>query len=164
MATQQSASVTVTLSGERGISVTRVFRAPRRLVYDAHTKPELVKRWLGVRGGWTLPVCEIDLRVGGKYRYVWHNEARGKSMGMGGEFREIVTNERIVCTEKFDQAWYPGEAMNTSSFDEQNGNTTLSLLVEYETQEARDAAMGSGFSGGLGESYDALAELLTTLA
>src|SRR6267143_1460851 len=91
----------ITTPTDREIAMTRVFDAPRRLVYDALTRPELVKRWLGVFGGWSLDVCEIDLKVGGKYRYVWCN-ADGREMGMGGVYREIVPNERIVNTEKFD--------------------------------------------------------------
>ena len=97
----------VSTRGEREIVMTRAFAAPRTLVFDAFTKPELVKRWLLGPDGWSLPVCEIDLRVGGTYRYVWRH-TNGQEMGMGGVYREIVVPERIVSTEKFDQSWYPG--------------------------------------------------------
>ena len=100
-------SLKVEARGDREIVMTRVFDAPRHLVYEAFTKPDLVKRWLGVFGGWSLPVCEIDFRVGGRYRFVWRKE--GAEMGMGGVYKEIVPNERIVNTEKFDDTWYEGE-------------------------------------------------------
>ena len=87
----------------------RSFDAPRSRVFEAFTRPELVKQWLGVRRGWTLPVCEIDLRPGGAYRYVWRGPDRAE-MGMGGVFKEITVPERVVCTERFDQPWYEGDA------------------------------------------------------
>src|SRR5687768_1959399 len=100
----------VAAHGDREVVITRSFDAPRKLVWDAYTKPALLKRWLGVgfRGDITLEVCEVDLRVGGKYRYVW----RGPDfqMGMGGEYREVKAPERIVSTEKYDESWYPGGA------------------------------------------------------
>src|SRR2546425_9367123 len=95
----------VTAQSEREIVMTRVFDAPRRLVFDALTKPELLKRWLGVHNGWSLVVCEIDLKVGGTYRYVWRGPD-GTDMGMRGIYREIVLSERLVVTESFDQSWY----------------------------------------------------------
>ena len=90
----------ITTPSEREIAMTRVFDAPRGLVFDAWTRPELLKRWLGVRGGWTFAVCEVDLRVGGAYRFVWRGP-NGKEMGMGALYREIVRPERLVATEKF---------------------------------------------------------------
>ena len=93
--------------------MTRVFDAPRSLVFDAWTKPELLKRWLGVRGGWSMVVCEVDLKVGGTYRFVWRGPDKAE-MGMGGVYREIVPPERLVATESFDDPWYPGEAFRTS--------------------------------------------------
>src|ERR1700674_5663093 len=95
----------LTTVGDREVVVTRVFDAPRGLVFDAMTKPELVKKWLLGPPGWTMPVCEIDLRVGGTYRYVWRH-SNGDEMGMGGVYREVAVPERVVATEKFDQAWY----------------------------------------------------------
>src|SRR5882762_6535718 len=102
----------VTTPTDREIAMTRVFDAPRGLVFDAFTKPELVRRWLLGPSGWTMPVCEIDLRVGGRYRYVWRKPGV-PDMGMGGVFREIVPAERIVATESFDDPWYEGEALDT---------------------------------------------------
>src|ERR1700738_5300868 len=103
--TKHAEKLQVSTPSDREIAMTRVFDAPRRLVFDAYTKPELLKRWLGVVGGWALDVCEVDLRVGGKYRWVWRG-ANGQEMGMGGVYREIVPGERIVSTELFDDAWY----------------------------------------------------------
>ena len=151
----------ITTPTDREIAMTRVFDAPRRLVFDAFTKPELIQRWLGVRAGWTMPVCEVDLRVGGKYRYVWRGP-KGNDMGMGGVFREIVTPERIVATEKFDDSWYPGEAVDTTVFAEKGGRTTVTMTVRYASKEARDGVLAAPMATGVGESYDKLAELLAT--
>ncbi|HKH45998.1 MAG TPA: SRPBCC family protein [Thermoanaerobaculia bacterium] len=152
----------ITTPSEREIAMTRVFDAPRHLVFEAYTKPELVKRWLGVRNGWTLDVCEIDLRVGGRYRYVWRG-ANGQEMGMGGVFLEIEPPERIVSTEAFDNPWYPGEAVGTVLLVEQGGKTTLTLSVLYQSQEVRDAILQSPMAVGVGESFDKLAEVLASM-
>src|SRR5215467_11228641 len=93
--------VNVSTEGETSVLITRTFQAPADLVFDAHTKPDLVRKWLLGPEGWTMPVCEIDLRVGGKYRYVWKKESTGHQMRMGGEYREIEQPEKIVATEKF---------------------------------------------------------------
>ena len=152
-------SLQVTTPSEREIAMSRVFDAPRHLVFEAYTKPELLKRWLGVRGGWSLAVCEVDLRVGGAYRYVWRGPDR-EEMGMGGVFREVVPGERIVATEKFDHSWYPGGAVSTVTLVEQGGKTTLTLSVCYESREARDAVLKSPMKEGVEEGFDKLAELL----
>ena len=151
----------VTTPTDREIAMTRVFDAPRRLVFDAWTKPELVKRWLGVRGGWSLEVCEIDLRQGGTYRYVWRGPD-GKEMGMRGVYREIVRPERLVATESFDDPWYPGEALDTTVLVEQGGKTTVTTTVLYQSREVRDAVLKSPMERGVAESYDKLAELLAS--
>jgi len=152
----------VAAHGDREIVMTRVFNAPRRLVYDAFTKPELVKQWLLGPPGWSMPVCEINLKVGGKYRYLWRQDSDGSEMGMGGVYREIVPQERVVCTEVFDKAWYPGEAVGTLVLSEQGGKTTITQTVLYESREARDAALKSGMERGVAASYDRLAELLVS--
>src|SRR6202047_3885288 len=156
-------SLRITTQGDRAIVMTREFNAPRRLVFDAFTKPELVKQWLLGPPGWSMPVCEIDLRVGGAYRYVWRHTVKGNEMGMGGVYREIAAPVRIVATEKFDDAWYPGEAVGTLVLSEQGGKTTVSQTVLYESREARDAVLKSGMEKGVSASYDRLAELLVTL-
>src|SRR5882762_4647843 len=121
------------------IHVARDFHAPRQLVFDAFTKPELVRRWLLGPPGWSMPVCEIDLKVGGAYRWVWRRDSDGMEMGMGGVYREIVRPERLVFTEKFDEAWYPGEAVGTLVLVEKDGKTTLTQAMRYESRQARDA-------------------------
>lgn len=158
----ETKTLNITTPSDREIAVTRVFDAPRTLVFDAHTKPELVKKWLLGPGGWTMPVCEIDLRVGGAYRYVWKKEKDGSEMGMGGVYREVSAPERFVATERFDEAWYPGESVNTLQFDEAGGKTTMTMTMQYESKEARDGIINSGMESGLVESYDRLEELLKT--
>jgi len=152
----------LTTPGNCEIAITRVFDAPRRLVFDAFTKPDLVKQWLLGPPGWSMPVCEIDLKVGGAYRYVWRH-ANGKEMGMGGVYREVVPQERLVCTELFDEAWYPGESLITTTLAEQGRRTTLMSTILYVSQEARDAVLKSGMERGVAASYDRLAELLASL-
>jgi uncharacterized protein YndB with AHSA1/START domain len=153
----------VTTPSAREIAMTRVFAAPRTMVWSALTKPELVKRWLGVRAGWTLPVCEIDLKVGGSYRYVWRGP-KGQEMGMGGVYREIVVPERIVATEVFDQKWYDGDALDTTVLVEKGGKTTLTTTVLYASQKVRDAVLESPMKEGVGEGYDKLEEVLASIA
>ena len=150
----------VTAQSEREIVMTRDFDAPRRLVFDALTKPELLKRWLGVFGGWELAVCEVDLKVGGTYRYVWRRSSDGSEMGVRGVYREIVPPERLVCTELFDEAWYPGESLITTTLAEQGDRTTFTSTILYESQEARDAVLKSPMERGVAASYNKLAELL----
>jgi uncharacterized protein YndB with AHSA1/START domain len=152
----------VAAQGDHEIIMTRVLDAPRHLVFDAFTKPELLKRWLGVFGGWELAVCEIDLRVGGKYRWVWRN-ANGMQMGMSGVYREVVPPEKIVSTERFDEAWYPGEGLGTILLTEQGGQTTVRQTVRYETREARDAVLKSPMETGVSASYNLLQQVLDSI-
>ena len=155
-------SLKVEARGDREIVMTRVFDAPRHLVYEAFTKPDLVKRWLGVFGGWSLPVCEIDFRVGGRYRFVWRRE--GAEMGMGGVYKEIVPNQRIVNTEKFDDPWYEGEGLGTVTFVERGGKTTMTQTIMYTSKQARDGVLKSPMESGVAQSYDKLAEILATMS
>ena len=148
-------------SGECEIVMTRVFNAPRDLVFDALTKPELVKRWLLGPPGWSMPVCEIDLNVGGKYRYVWRNDD-GREMGMGGTYREIKRPQRIVHTELFDEAWYEGESLNTWTLTEKDGNTILTVTSRYESTETRDSVLDSGMESGVATSYNRLDDILAS--
>ncbi|HZQ92226.1 MAG TPA: SRPBCC family protein [Terriglobales bacterium] len=141
--------------GDHEVVFTRTFDAPAALVFDAHTKPELVKRWMLGPEGWTMPVCEIDLRVGGTYRYVWRHPKKGE-MGLGGTFREIARPHRIVHTEKFDQPWYPGEAVVTTLFEEQGGKTTMTMVMWLESKEGRDGVLKSGMETGMETSYQRL--------
>jgi len=154
-------SLQVTTPGDREIAMTRVFDAPRALVFDALTKPELLKRWVLGPPGWSLEVCEIDLRPGGAFRYVWRG-ADGTEMGMRGAFREVAPPERIVHTELFDEDWTGGETVVTTSLVEQGGRTTLTLTLLYQSPEARDAALKSGMTEGVTASYDRLAGVLAS--
>lgn len=149
----------VTARGDREIVMTRVFDAPRTLVWDAFTKPELLQRWLLGPPGWTMPVCQVGQKVGDRYRYVWRGPD-GTEMGVGGVVRELVPPERIVSTEKFDQTWYPGEAVGTVILVEKDGKTTLTQTLQYESREARDMVLKSPMEGGITMSYDRLAEML----
>src|SRR5688572_5219817 len=113
MMSKPAETLKITTPTDRDVVITRSFDAPRELVYRCHTEPELVKRWLGVHAGYTMEFCEMDVRVGGKYRWVWRGPG-GFEMGMGGVYKELKAPERIVSTEKFDQSWYPGDgALNT---------------------------------------------------
>ena len=158
---KQTEVLKLTAQGDREIVMTRAFHAPRRLVFDALTRPELVKRWLIGPPGWSMPVCEIDLKVGGSYRYVWRH-TDGKEMGVRGVYRDIVPEERVICTERFDEAWYPGEALLTTTLVEQDGKTTLTSTVLYVSKEARDGVLKSGMENGVAASYDRLAELVSS--
>jgi uncharacterized protein YndB with AHSA1/START domain len=144
---------------DREVQITRVFNAPRTLVFDAHTKPDLVKQWLYGPPGWVFEVCEIDLRVGGAFRYVWRKPP-DTVMGMGGVYREIRAPERIVSTEKFDDPWYPGAAVGTLVLTERAGQTTLTNTILYESRDARDAVLKSRMESGLTMGYDRLAEMV----
>ena len=156
---KDSGALKVSAQSDRDIVMTRVFEAPGNLVFDAYTKPELLKRWLGVFGGYSMPVCEVDLRVGGTYRFVWRGPD-GAEMGVRGVYREVVRPERLVHTEKFDEAWYPGESLITTVLAEQGGKTTLTVTMRYESREARDTVLKSPMESGVAQSYDKLAELL----
>jgi uncharacterized protein YndB with AHSA1/START domain len=150
----------VTTPSDREIAMTRVFDAPRALVFEALTTPELVQRWLLGPPGWTMPHCQIDLKVGGTYRYVWRNDEKGKEFGTGGVFREIHPPARLVHTERMDGA--PGEALNTVTLVEQDGRTTLTQTMLFDSRENRDATLQSGMEKGVAISYDRLAELLAS--
>jgi uncharacterized protein YndB with AHSA1/START domain len=162
MTMKNAATLQITTPTAREIAMTRVFDAPRPLVFDAFTRPELLKRWLLGPEGWSLPVCEIDLRVGGRYRYVWKRDRDGHEMGMGGVYREVVAPERVVSTEVFDDSWYPGEALGTITLVERGGKTTVTQTMRYESQEARDAVLKSGMERGVEASYDRLDRVLAS--
>jgi uncharacterized protein YndB with AHSA1/START domain len=158
---EASTTLTVSLPSDLEIVMTRTFSAPRQLVWDAYTRPELLKQWFGRRGD-TLPVCEVDLRVDGKYRFVFALREGGE-MAMHGEYREIAPPERLVHTEIFDEYAEMGEAVNTTVFEEREGKTYLTITSVYPSKETRDAVIESGMEGGARETFDRLAELLATL-
>jgi uncharacterized protein YndB with AHSA1/START domain len=155
-----SGSAQVTLPAEDQILITREFDAPKHLVFKAYTTPELVRRWWsGERGEMTM--CEIDLRVGGMWRYVMiaHGDFE---VAFHGEYREIVPNERLVTTEVYE-GMPDAEAVDYITFAEENGRTTLAMLVQHRNQEDRDAHINSGMEGGMQESMDRLEQVAISL-
>jgi len=157
-----SAKVTVEAKGERELVIRRSFKAPKSLVFQAHTECKYLKRWMFGPDGWTLDVCEIDLKVGGKYRWVWKKDEI--EMGAGGEYREVERPDRLVCTEQFDDPWYPGEAISTVTFIEEAGVTTLTNTMRYISADARDTVLQSPMEEGLSLGYDRLEVLLADFA
>ena len=155
-------SLEVTLPSDREVRVVRDFKAPRQLVWDAHTKPELVQRWMLGPPGWTMPVCEMDVRVGGAYRWRWRSEESGKEFGFFGVFREVDAPARVVHAETFDPGDVGGAmpsdepAIVTSEFNEARGITTLIVTMLFPSKEARDGAVSTGMTDGMEISYQRL--------
>ena len=155
---KNTGTLKVTMPSDREITMTRVFDAPRRLVFDAFSKPELLKRWFGPHG-FSLVVCDVDARVGGGFRFELRGPD-GKDMGMRGVYLEMVPPERSVHMESFDD--YPGESQVTMVLSEKDGKTTMTVTVAYPSREVRDMVAASGMEHGAAESYDRLADLLAT--
>ena len=155
-------TATVTLPAENQILIVREFDAPRHLVYEAFTTPELVRRWWHARRG-EMTVVEIDLRVGGRWRYAMVAANGGFEVAFHGEYREIVPNERIVSTEVYEGAPGTGPAVNTATLAEQDGRTTLTILVEHATQADRDMHIASGMEDGLQDALDLLEQTAIAL-
>jgi uncharacterized protein YndB with AHSA1/START domain len=155
--------LTVSTPSDNELRLTRSFDAARSLVYDCWTKPELVRRWMTGPDGWSFVVCEIDLRVGGRYRYVWRN-LDGRDMGMGGVYRDIVATRRLVSAELFDEDWTGGETLCTVDFSEQAAVTTVTTTVLYSSRQARDGAMQSGMEDGMAAGFDRLDAYFASLA
>jgi uncharacterized protein YndB with AHSA1/START domain len=157
-----SGAATVTLPADDQILITREFDAPKHLVYKAWTTPELVKRWWNAKRG-EVTVAEIDLRVGGTWRYVMVTDG-GQEVGFHGEYREIVPNERIVSTEVYEGVPDPGEGtLNTLTLTEVDGRTTLTVLVQAPSKEVRDAIIDSGMEAGMQDAMDLLEEVAISL-
>lgn len=156
---------------DREVVVIRTFEAPASLVWDAHTKPELLKRWLLGPEGWSMPYCTVDLRVGGKYRYVWRNDENGSEFGSFGEHLEIEPQARIVTSERMDgldgqplNYEHPvaqgDPAINTLTLAEAGGRTTLTISMVFPSKEIRDMAVQSGMTDGMAQGYDRLDAVL----
>ena len=156
--------LTLNTEGDRHVVVTRRFDAPPEDVYRAHTEPALLQKWLLGPDGWTMPVCELDPKPGGRIRYLWRRDKDGSQMGMHGTFREVVPPERTVHGEQFDDPWYPGEAIVTTVFDERAGKTTVTMTMRMQTREARDGVLKSGMETGVARSYERLDEVLASVA
>jgi len=155
----------VTMPSDREVKVTRSFKAPRGLVYRAYTEPQLVKRWMLGPPGWSMPVCEMDVRVGGGYRWRWRNDQDGSEFGFSGAFREVEPGSKLVHTEAYDSGTvggeYPGNAaIVTVAFAEEGGVTTVTTLIDFGSKEARDAAVKTGMTDGMEQSYQLLDAVL----
>jgi uncharacterized protein YndB with AHSA1/START domain len=163
MSMTSSRTATVTLPTDEQILITREFDAPKHLVYRAFTTPELVKRWWHANRG-EMTIAEIDLRVGGKWRYVMVADG-GFEVGFHGEYREIVPNERIVSTEAYEGIPDADEhaALNTLTLTEVDGRTTMTILVEHPTKEGRDAHIDSGMEAGLQDALSLLEQVAISL-
>ena len=155
---KNTGTLSVSLPSDREIALTRTFKAPRHLVYEAFSKPEILKRWFGPRG-WSLVTCDVDARVGSGFRFLLRAQD-GRELGMRGSYRELSPPERSVHTESFDD--FPGESLVTSVFTERDGQTTLVATILYPSREIRDAVIRSGMEHGAAESYDRLAEILAS--
>jgi len=163
MAVTSSQTATVTLPTDEQILIAREFDAPKHLVYKAWTTPELVKRWWHAKRG-EVTICDIDLRVGGRWRYVMVTDD-GLEVGFHGEYREIVPNERLVSTEVYEGIPDAEEqaALDTLTLTEANGRTTLAILVEHPTKEGRDAHINSGMEAGMQDAMDLLEQVAVSL-
>jgi uncharacterized protein YndB with AHSA1/START domain len=155
----------VSLPSDREVRVTRQFKAPRKLVYEAFTSPALLQRWLLGPPGWSMPVCEMDVRVGGKYRWRWRSNEDGKEFGFHGEFREVAPPRKIVHTQYFDPGDVGGEmgdaALITLELTEKDGVTTMVSLMDFGSKAARDGAVSTGMIDGMEASYSLLDALLS---
>ncbi len=154
----------VSLPSDTEVRVTRDFRAPRELLWQAHTDPKLFQRWIGGYPGWSMPVCEMDVRPGGKFRWGWRSED-GKEFGFYGDYREVDAPGKMVHAEYFDPGTFGGAmptspAITQTTFTETNGVTTLVVLIAYDSKEARDAAVSTGMTDGMETSYARLDKLL----
>ena len=163
MAATSSGSAVLTLPADDQILITREFDAPAHLVYEAMTTPELVKRWWNAKRG-QVTVCEIDLRVGGKWRYVMVTED-GSEVAFHGEYLEIVPNERTVTTEAYEGVPDPdaNASVNTTTLTEGDGRTTLTVLMQLPSKEIRDMVIATGMEAGMQDAYDLLEELAVSL-
>lgn len=154
MSTPNSAQTTTFATpSDREIVMSRLVDAPRRLVYDAYTNPEHLPHWMTGPDGWTMPVCEIDLRPGGTWHFVWR-KADGAEMAMTGSYTEVVPLERVVSTEQWGPEW--PETLNTVVFSDDAGKTRITTTILYPSKEARDAALASGMKEGVAQSYERL--------
>jgi uncharacterized protein YndB with AHSA1/START domain len=153
----KTGTTTFTMPSDREVTVTRVVVAPRALVFDAWTKPEHIANWMLGPDDWTMPVCEVDLREGGAWHFVWR-APDGAEMDMHGEYREISPPERMVSTETWGPEW--PETINTIVFSEEDGRTTIVMTVLYPSKDARDAALATGMKDGMNQSFDRLAAYL----
>jgi uncharacterized protein YndB with AHSA1/START domain len=155
----------VSLPSDTEVRVTRDFAAPRKLVWQAHTDPKLVTRWMLGPPGWSMPVCEMDVRPGGKYRWRWRSDENGQEFGFFGQFLEVDAPARMVHEENYDPGDIGG-AMDVSqpaiirtSFSEKNGVTSLEMVMRFASKDIRDAAVSTGMTDGMEAGYQRLDEM-----
>jgi uncharacterized protein YndB with AHSA1/START domain len=162
-----AAALTVTTPSDLEIVMTRSFDAPRRLVWDAMTKPQLIRRWLYAPEGWSMTTCEMDVRVGGRFRWAWNGPDGSPAMTISGEHREVVPPERIVHTETMrmggDDEVPLGELVATIALTEARERTTLRMTLVFNSKEERDGALRSGMEHGVSAGYDRLDEVLASM-
>jgi uncharacterized protein YndB with AHSA1/START domain len=151
---------TYAMPADTQVEITRVVNAPGHIVFDAWTNPKHVPQWMAGPEGWTMPVCEIDLRPGGSWRYVFRR-TDGSEMEMGGSYREIAPPQRLVWTESWGPEW--PVTVNTLVLTESGAQTTIVLTITYPSKEARDAALKTGMKDGVEKGFAKLEKLLRTL-
>ncbi|MCC7478803.1 SRPBCC domain-containing protein [bacterium] len=151
--------IQISMPGDTELFLTRELKARPQLVWDAHTKPELIKRWLTGPPGWSMPHCEVDLRVGGRFRYEWAHE-NGQQMGMSGSFTALVEPQHIAHTEIFDEDWSGGEMLVSTDFKAQGEGTLIEMRIVFSSKEARDGALATGMTEGMDFGYGLLEKLL----
>lgn len=161
--------IEVSQPSDREVRVVRTFKAPRQLVWDAHTKPELITKWMLGPPGWSMPVCEVDLRVGGAYRWRWKNDADGKEFGFFGEFTEVAKPSKLAHLENYDPGDLGGPMTSepaevTNSFSEANGVTTLVVTMRFASKQTRDAAVSTGMTDGMEIGYARLDDMFSEAA
>ncbi len=164
----------VSLPSDTEVRVTRDFKAPRTLVWQAHTEPKLIQRWMSGMPGWSMPICEMDVRPGGQYRWRWRSDENGAAFGFFGEFKEVDAPARMTQEEYFDPGDVSGDvtgdmpvntpSINRTTFAEKNGVTTIVVLIDYGSKAARDAAISTGMTDGMEISYESLDRLLAEQA
>lgn len=157
--TRRVGALDITLPSPTEIRFVRAFKAPAKLVFDAYTIPALVRRWLLGPEGWTMPVCEIDLKPGGRFRYIWRHES-GMEMGMRGTYTDIDAPRLITHTEVFDEDWTGGETQVRQDFSEAHGVTTVTQVVRYASETARDGALRTPMADGMEAGFVRLEVLL----
>ena len=155
----------VSLPSDTEVRVVRDFRAPRTLVWRTHVEPALFLRWIGGYPGWSMPVCEMDVRVGGKFRWRWRQDEGGNEFGFQGEYREVLSPEKLVTAEFYDPGTFGGAmstnaTLNQTTFSENGGVTTLVVLITYGSKAERDAAISTGMTDGMETSYERLDQVL----
>jgi uncharacterized protein YndB with AHSA1/START domain len=159
----------VTLPSDTEVRVSRTFNAPVSLVWRAFTEPELLKRWMQGPPGWTMPVCDMDVRPGGTLRWRWRNAEEQQEFGFSGAFQDVVPNQRLVHTELFDpgelndDAVHMAESLVTVTFEETDGKTSVTTLISYKSKADRDAAIATGMTDGMEMSYSGLDDLLDAM-